>query len=312
MLDLSVIIVTYNSRAFLKGCLESLRKASAGYAVEIIVVDNASTDGTAEWLRKEHPEVRVLVNQENLGFARANNQAFSICQPSRWLLLLNPDTLLSEDALCLLIRAGEAHPEAGALGPLLLNQDGSVQRSYRSFPSVAGEALHALFLDRLPPFSRRYGLQHCDYWRVRQVDWLSGACLLLPRSVADQVGLFDPRFFMYSEDMDLCYRIHRLDRQIVLVPEARVVHFGGRSTGQRRLEMLYELFRSKYLFMEIHFGPGAARWFRRWSILGLAARWALWSCLSLFRKGSEARAKAKEIKAVLQWHLRPEGRWLAP
>lgn len=304
MLDISIIIVTHNNRdEYLRDCLEFLKKACSKKTTEIVVVDNNSLDGTVEWLKKEYPYVKVIANKENIGFARANNQGLSICRESKWILLLNPDTRALQDSIDQLVQEAEKWTNAGVFGPMLLNEDGSIQKSCRNFPSFTGEILHVLFLDRIPPFSYRYGLRHWNHQTMRKVEWLSGACMLIPRQVADQAGLFDERFFMYSEDMDLCYRIHKLGRDIVFVPKARVIHFGGGSSKKQRLEMLYELFKSKYLFIEIHFGAKAVRRFRQLSILGLKTRKAVWFGLYLLGINFGSNQKVQELNAIIKWHF---------
>jgi GT2 family glycosyltransferase len=222
--DLSVIVVTYNSRALTLACIASLRAAQAQspLVVEIIVVDNGSSDGTAPALATAAPQARILVQPTNQGFAAGNNAGLTAAE-GRYLLLLNSDTEVRAGALDVLVAFMDAHPEAGACGPMLLNPDGTLQPSGRDLPT-----LRSLFLDmtRLYRLWRRdlYAQPGRDYTQVAAVGELSAAALLVRRSVYEQVGGLDTQFFFYYEDVDWCKRIGDAGYCICYVPQARVMH----------------------------------------------------------------------------------------
>ncbi|MHB1417931.1 MAG: glycosyltransferase family 2 protein [Chloroflexota bacterium] len=233
--DISIVIVSWNVRDLLIGCLCSVRRElGGGLRGEVFVVDNASGDGTVAAVTEAFPEVRVLANDTNLGFVRANNQALARCT-GRYVLLLNPDTEVREDALARLVAAADADPQLGAVGPRLLNGDGSVQPSRRRFPGVKTAVLESTVLERLFRQSatvRAFYVADRSDDEEQDVDWLVGACLLLRRSAIAQVGVLDERFFMYSEELDLCYRLRQAGWRVRYVPDAAVVHYEARSSEQ--------------------------------------------------------------------------------
>ena len=253
-MDLSIIIVSWNVRELLRHCLQSILRslpatgepapdpatangASDGTprpAAEIIVVDNASNDGTVEMLRTEFTKVRVIANTANAGFTRANNQALAVAQ-GRYLFLLNPDTELHPGALAGLVDYMEAHAETGLIGPRLMYGDGSLQSSRRRFPTLATAFLESTPLQRWfphhPLLTRYYMLDTPDD-ATQAVDWVNGSAMFVRRAVYDQVGGLDEGFFMYSEELDWCYRIKQAGWQIIYLPGARITHYEGKSSEQ--------------------------------------------------------------------------------
>lgn len=229
---LSVIIVSYNTRPLLEACLSSLR--SSGLEAEIIVVDNASTDDSVQAVRQRFPEVRLIRSETNRGFAGGNNLAFPHCR-GRYVVLLNADTEVEPDAFGAMVNFLDAHPQVGAVGPRLLNPDGTVQSSGHRFPRL-GQSAVRLFLCLPPPASspssigRLPGPQGARPDEACELhDWLTGACLMVRRAVLDQVGPLDERFFFECEDVDWCRRIRAAGWEIGLLPTARVTHKGGGS-----------------------------------------------------------------------------------
>lgn len=231
--DLSIVIVNWRSSGFLEKCLLSIRANPANSAFEIVVIDNASFDGCAELLKKDFPEVKFIQAQENVGFARANNQAFRLTT-GRNILFLNPDTEIVGDALSTLARVADAISNVGALGPKLLETDGSLQHSVWAFPCILNQSLDAEYLRTRFPKSFLWGMKALfdEERSPKPVDVISGACLLVPRAVFETVGGFTESYFMYAEDVDLCYKIKRGGFERYFVPEAVVVHHGGRSSGK--------------------------------------------------------------------------------
>src|SRR5687768_999946 len=249
---ISIVIVSYNTRDLLRACLHSLSAAAQGLSYEIFVVDNASSDGTVDMLREEFAEVRVIANGSNAGFAAANNQALELARGTTFLLL-NPDTELQVGSLRILHDWLVDHPVVGAVGPRLLNRDGSLQRSAYHFPTPGRLLLEQLsaskFLRRLPGMEREYVGD-----RLRRVDWLVGACLLLRREALASAGLLDPDFFMYGEEIDLLKRLANHGWQTWLVPSARVVHYGGASSAQVGIQAGLQATRGMYQFYRKHYG----------------------------------------------------------
>ncbi|HSM56420.1 MAG TPA: glycosyltransferase family 2 protein [Candidatus Sulfomarinibacteraceae bacterium] len=268
---ISIIIVNWNTGELLRQCLESIAASCAPlpYAqLELFVVDNASTDGSQRAATAPYPfTVTLIENDRNVGFAQANNQAIDrAC--GQFILLLNPDTEVRPGALATLVRFLEQYPTAGAVGPRLLNGDGSLQTSCYPAPTLSGELFRLFHLDAFVP----HGSYHMETWNQdapREVEALLGACLLVRREVLDQVGLLDKEYFMYSEEIDLCYRIRRGGWTIHWVPQAEVVHYGGQSTRLVAAEMFLQLYRGKLLYFRKNSGRASAAAYKL--LLGFAS-----------------------------------------
>ena len=224
-MDVSVIIVNWNSRDILRNCLRSVYKDFGRLSLEVLVVDNASSDGSVELVHEEFPQVGLICNDENLGFSSANNQAIRNSN-GRYILLLNNDAYLLEDALEKMVRFMDSHPQAAALGPKLLNEDGSTQPSTNNFPALGAMALNKL-IGKSPLATRLMGefsMQHWGYGHTRQVDMVTGACMMIRREALEEVGLFDENIFMYHEETDLCYRMKKAGWKVYFYPDAKCVH----------------------------------------------------------------------------------------
>lgn len=250
-MDLSIIIVNWNTRQLLAECLDSIYASLLDRECEIWVVDNNSKDGSQRMLRELYPEINLIANSCNPGFARANNQAIHQCT-GEYILLLNPDTVVKPGALSLLMKFLDEHPQAGAVGPRLINADGSLQISAYPQPTLWREFWRLFHMDNFHPWAL-YPMQEWDVATPRQVDVLMGACLLIRRKVLDQIGLFDEDYFMYSEEVDLCCRIRQAGWSIYWVPQAVVVHYGGQSTDQVAAEMFLHLYQGKILYFRKHY-----------------------------------------------------------
>lgn len=283
-MDLSIIIVNWNTRDLLARCLTSLYAGPSFapfVAFETFVVDNASTDGSAAMVRERFPWVRLIENRENVGFARANNQAIresGACpapgRRSRYLLLLNPDTEVRSGALEALVRFMDEHPEAGAAGARLLNPDGSLQPSCSPFPTLGREFWRLFHLDAFRPLAH-YNMARWDPKAPRTVDAVQGACIILRWEALEQVGLLDEDYFIYTEEVDLCYRLRRTGWQVYWAPEAAVIHYGGQSTQQMRGEMFLRLYASKVLYFRKHHGRLKARAYKLILLAASLARLAI-------------------------------------
>jgi N-acetylglucosaminyl-diphospho-decaprenol L-rhamnosyltransferase len=283
---LSIVIVNWNTRDSLAQCLESVVATphlqipdplnQSGivhlppFTLEVWVVDNCSTDGSAQMVQARFPWVRLVENLENIGFARANNQVIRESK-GRYVLLLNPDTEVKSGALQALVCFMDAHPQAGAVGPQLLNLDNTLQPSCHPAPTLPRELWRLFHLDALWPYAL-YPMAKWDLDTPRRVDVVQGACLLLRRATLDQVGLFDEDYFIYSEEMDLCYRLEQAGWRIYWVPEAEVIHYGGHSTQQVAMDMFLRLYQSKLLYFRKRHGWLAARGYKLILVAATLAR----------------------------------------
>jgi GT2 family glycosyltransferase len=254
---LSIVIVSWNTRELLARCLRSL---DVDPETEIFVVDNASADGSAAMVQEQFPGVRLLVNPENLGFARACNQAIR-CSSGRYILLLNPDTEVRPGAVAVLARCLASHPPVGAVGARIVNPDGSLQTSCFREPRLSRELWRLLHLDVFWPYAV-YRVQNWDLTRPRQVETLLGACLMLRRAALDSIGPLDEDYFIYSEEVDLCLRLRRRGWHLIWAPQAVVMHRGGESTRQVAAAMFVRLYQGKILFFRKHHGRAAARGYK--------------------------------------------------
>lgn len=254
---LSVVIVPYNVRALLRGCLDAVRASRAPFAFETIVVDTG-LDGSADMVLRDYPEVQVLEAPENPGYAAANNLGLRRAR-GRYCLLLNPDTVVPPDAFAKAVTALEADPGVGVLGVKLVRGDGRLDLACRrSFPTPRTALYHFLRLPKLFPKSERFGqynLTYRDPDGAYDVDSVAGAFMLLRREVLDQVGLLDETYWMYGEDMDLCWRAKRAGWRTRYDPRVRVVHLKGESSKTRSLKCTYEFFRAMHLFYRKHYAP---------------------------------------------------------
>ena len=251
-MNLSLVIVSWNTAELLNQCLTSIFASPPEGSFEVIVVDNASTDTSVQMVRERFSQVKVIDNQENLGFAGGNNQAIRQSQ-GRYVLLLNPDTAVKPEAFNHLIDFMDKNPNAGAVGPLTLNPDGTLQTSCYPVPTLFREFWRLCHLDAIYAYGI-YCMENWDKSKVRKVDALLGACLLLRKTALDQVGLLDETYFIYSEEIDLCYRLQKAGWQLYWIPQARIVHYGGQSTQQVVLEMFMQLYQGKLIFIRKHYG----------------------------------------------------------
>jgi len=261
MADLTVIVVSWNVRDLLRRCLASLSAspsaASPRIEIEIIVVDNASADGSADMVRAEFPQVRLIANDENRGFTAANNQGLAASQ-GRHLLLLNPDTEIVGDALATMVGYMDAHPRIGALGPQLRYPDGRLQPSRRRFPTFATALVESTVIQQWWPDNRllqRYYMADTPDDAVQPADWLVGACLLVRRQAYEQIGGLDEGFFMYSEELDWCKRLKDAGWEVVYLPTATIIHHEGKSSEQVAPARHIYFQSSKVRYFRLHHGP---------------------------------------------------------
>lgn len=304
---LSIIIINWNTKELLKNCLKSACENTHGIDYEIFVVDNASSDGSAEMVEKEFPQVKLIKNKENVGFAKANNQAIQKSN-GNYILLLNPDTIVLPGALAQMVEFMNENSRVGALGPKLLNSDESLQPSCRSFPSLSTALFEETLLNRVFPKNRIIGKYKMGYWEhndIREVDQPMGSALMVRREVIDQVGLLDEQFYMYYEEVDWCYRIKKQGWKIYFLPQAQIIHHGGASSGKVGSKSLIETYRSMYRFFKKHRGAFSVVLLKIIVEIGFIMKIAVLSLLYLINKPrrKESALKLKAIFAVFKRNL---------
>lgn len=279
---LSVIVVSWNTRELLRASLHSLKEelvrltgsddfaGGASSEVEVFVVDNNSADQSAQMVAADFPWVKLTANADNRGFAAGNNQALAHAT-GRFVLLLNPDTEIVPGALDTLIKFFESHPRAGVVAPQLLNSDGTIQRSCRSFPTFTGMVFELIGLSKMFSPGSKYGARFREYkmldWNhddERRVDQPEGACLMIKRELLDQIGTLDEGFFMLFEEVDWCFRAIKAGWEIWFTPTAQVVHHYGQSIKQVKVRMILSSHRGLYRFWRKHYRGN------RWWLDGIA------------------------------------------
>jgi len=279
--DVSICFVNWRTAGDLIGCVRSIEAHPPACTYEVRVVDNDSRDGSVERLRAELPDACVMANPANLGFGRAANQAIA-ASTGRFLLLLNPDMAVDPGAIDALVAFMESEPRAGAVGGAMRAHDGRRHHSCRRFPAPWAALVRGTFLEALLPRNRsvrEYLMEDWDHSSVREVDWLSGACLMLRREALDQVGVFDERYFMYLEDTDLCLRMHRSGWGVYYVPSAGFVHTIGRSSDQAQPRMIVAHHRSMWQYYCKHMARGLGVLVVPLALAAIAAR-----CLLILAK----------------------------
>ena len=302
MTTVSVFIVTYNSAPLLRSCLDSLRAQTLVGDFEIIVVDNASRDESAAIIRSEYPEVQLIASDVNLGFGNANNKSFAIAQ-GQYLVLLNPDAELPADTLECALRHMEENADAGMGGGLLQGTLGEWQPSARLFPSLLNDALTISGLSNRYHDSRFFGRvdrSWADPLKAATVDWVPGAFVILRRNLVEQIGLFDPRFFLYYEEVDLCRRIYQAGFKVYYWPDLVITHIGGASS-----ETVDELvFSSSGKQLTLWRMRSQLLYYRKWH--GLIYSWLVksleqtWHYLRALRNATRTPAKAEESRRIVQ------------
>ncbi|MBI4671607.1 MAG: glycosyltransferase family 2 protein [Chloroflexi bacterium] len=291
-MDLTIVIVSFQVRDCLQRCLESLPRATNSLACETIVVDNASTDGSAALVRNEFPQLQLLTNTENLGFAKACNQGLALAQGRYWMLL-NPDTEISNehsDSLSLMVSFMDKHVRAGVCGPSLVYPDRSHQHSAFAFPSLA-----QIYMDLFPVHWRlresrlngRYPLSNYTRGVPFQIDHPLGGALMVRAATAQQVGWLDEDYFIYAEEVDWCLRIRRAGWEIWCVPAARIIHHEARSTSQFRERMFVELWKARLTLFRKHYA-------RAWNA---AARYLVGQGMKRAKREAEKAARSGALSA---------------
>jgi GT2 family glycosyltransferase len=300
-MDISIIIVNWNTRDLLQNCLESIHKTIRDISYEIICVDNASQDGSVAMLQEKHPEVRLIQNEKNRGFGAANNQAMHV-MTGRYALLLNSDTVLAENAVRELFTFMEAHPDAAMACGQLLNADGSKQNSVASFPDLLTLLTNTSLLEYL--FPNCYPSKRYKHDQPIEVDSCIGACFLVRKRAIEDVGMLDERYFFFFEETDWAYQMKKDGWRVYHVPTAFIYHFQGQSIG-RDIQSRIEFYRSRYQFFEKWKSRSYFIAVRIVIFLRLCINWLVTSGANIFTLGinSELRHKFFVYSRLILWHL---------
>lgn len=300
-MQLSIIIVNYKVRLFAEQCLASLRLATKHLQAEIFVVDNNSDDGSVAYLQPLFPEVTFIAKAHNIGFACANNDALWRCK-GEYVLFLNPDTIVAEDALSTSVAYMQAHPRCGGLGIQMLDGAGRfLPESKRGFPSPATSLYKQLGLYKLFPTSprfARYYMGHLPQHTTAEVDVLAGAYMLVRKSVLDTIGGFDEKFFMYGEDIDLSYRIKQAGFYNAYFAYSAIIHFKGESTAKGSMNYVRVFYQAMQLFVQKHFQGSGAFLYRSLLYLGISTRAGISAVGRILGK----KLTQQEVPAAVVWH----------
>ena len=295
MPDLSICIVNTNNRDLLRDCLKSVYENTKEASFEVILVENASADGSLEMVEAEFPQVLLIVNRKRLGFSENNNLAMKQAA-GRYFLLLNEDTCVRPGALDILVRFMDAHPEAGAVGGTLYNPDGTVQYTGKMRPTMMAAIFISLGLQRLFPdnrYTREYFHHKDSYGEAEEVDHINGACLLARRETVEEVGYLDERFFMAAQDVDWCLRMKDAGWKIYYVPKAEIVHYRGKSTKGYRMVWIYH--KSLFIFYNKHYAKRHIFLYNWMIYLALALRLAVYMARgSVLRRESIKQEKGRQ------------------
>ncbi|RAT98743.1 glycosyltransferase family 2 protein [Brevibacillus sp. Leaf182] len=255
-MELSIIIVNYNTCRLTCDAIQSVLQSVTAFAYEVIIVDNHSTDSSVETITKLFPEVCLIKNEENVGFAKANNQAIAVSS-GKYILLLNSDTIIKPDTLQVMVSYMNEHPKVGASGCKVMLPDGSLDKACkRGFPTPSASFYYLTGLSKIFPNKARfnmYQLTHLDPDQSYQVDCLVGAFMVVRSETIKQVGLLDEEFFMYGEDVDWCYRIKQSGWEIIYYPYTSIIHYKGASSKRKPYKIVYEFHRAMYLFHKKHY-----------------------------------------------------------
>ncbi|MCU0644892.1 MAG: glycosyltransferase family 2 protein, partial [bacterium] len=255
-MDLSIIIVSFNVKEFLEQAINSIKQSCRNIAYELFVVDNASRDGSVEFIQRKFPEAHLIANLENRGFAAANNQAIKLAS-GKFILLINPDTIVQEDTFSVILNFFDRHPECGMVGCKIMNPDGSLQLACRrSFPTPWVAFTKIIGLSKLFPNTKlfgRYNLTYLDPDQTYEVEAISGSFMFFGRAVIDKVGHLDESFFMYGEDLDWCFRTREAGWKIYYLPDTKIIHFKGESSKKSDKDLIIQFYRAMKLFVEKHY-----------------------------------------------------------
>ena len=303
-MTLSIVIICWNDLKVIKDCLTSIYAETKDIEFEIIVSDNASTDGAIEYIRQQFPEVRIVSNGANLGFAKGNNAGIRVAR-GKYVLILNPDTIIHDSALPKLVAFAEKHAEAGAFGCRVLNPDGTDQGPAVPLPTVVGTLLSAPVLRWLGYFSAALLADRYPGWdgtSPREIGRQSGCCILVRRDLLNELNGFDERFFYHCEETDLCCRIWKAGWKILFCPDAVITHLGGQSVGRFPIRFALETFRSRYRYFYKHFGVNGLIRFRRITLMHLWLRRVGYGALALLKNSDSLKNRLEMYRIIIRWN----------
>ncbi len=306
-LDVSVIIVSWNTRDILRDCLRSVFEQTHEIAFEVIVTDNASHDGTVDMIRQEFPQVIVIANKDNRGFAAANNQAMEIAK-GRYVLLLNPDTLVLDGAIQKSVAYADEHSDIGVLGCQVWLNEQEIQRTCFSFPSAVSLIFQKLGFRRLFPRSRIFGRVDYGWWdrdTIMDVDVVSGMYMLVRQEAMEKVGMMDEDYFVYAEETDWCFRFKKAGWRCVFWPFARIIHLdgGNKSTDLVKVKMYVQMQKSMLIFYKKQRGVFAWVTVKGLYILSLLIRYGVFGISSLIKRDDKSGRIITQCRAGLKFHL---------
>jgi GT2 family glycosyltransferase len=309
MIDISVIVVNWNTKALLLDCIDSLYRTTKESTFETIVVDNASSDGSVEALRLHFPQVQVIVNPENFGFAKANNIGIQKAI-GRYIFLVNSDVKALEgvlDNMCIFM---DSRPDIGAIAPKTYCGDMRIQKNCREFPTLRNLFCQEFLLSKIFPnlaFFRGRDMLHCDYDTMMEIEVLSGCFLMVRREAIDQVGLLDERFFFYSEDVDWCKRIHDAGWKLMHYPGAEAIHYGHGSSSDAPVRFQVEMLKANWQYWKKHKSVFECALFWAIKFLGTLGRAGGWLAVFLFvpDKRPAARESVMAYVKMLSWLMSP-------
>jgi GT2 family glycosyltransferase len=305
-MKLSVVIICWNDFNVIKDCLESIFAQNHKIEFEVLVSDNGSTDGSVPYIREKYPKVRLLENNANLGFAKANNVGIRAAT-GEYVLILNPDTIVHEAAFDKWIEFADRHPEAGALGCRVLNADGTFQRPAQVFPTIWRYWVSACRLEWLGRYLSSFASGSYPGWdgmEEREIDFQSGCCVLFRAAVLSELGGFDERFFYNFEETDLCKRTWHAGYRILYTPEPVVTHLWGQSTKRFPTRFEIEKLRNRYRYFWKHHGPRSLQGCRRVILANLYIRQATYGLSRLFRSDETLDKRLEMYRVVIDWNKR--------
>jgi GT2 family glycosyltransferase len=294
-MNVSIIVVNWNTKALLRDCLNSVYEQIRDVDYEIIVVDNASTDGSKEMIRSDFPKVFLIENTENRGFAAANNQGMVVAK-GKYVLLLNSDTIVLDNCIANIISFADTHPCAGVIGCRVLNSDRTLQPTCFMFPSILNLLLSSSYLYKIFPKNRFFGRERMTWWNandVREVDIVKGCFMLVRREAIEKVGGLDEDFFMYAEETDWCYRFKKCGWKVMFAPVGEIIHYGGQSTTQIPVAMIVQLRLSILKFIKKHYGWPSHLIARFLVALFFAVRLPVWLTMAFIHPTARSEATVK-------------------
>jgi len=305
-MKLSIVIICWNDLKVIANCLKSIFDETNHFDFEVIVSDNGSTDGSVEFIRERFPEVQIVENNANLGFAKGNNAGIRVAQ-GEYILILNPDTVILNRALEKLVAFADRHPEAGAFGCRVLNPDGSFQIPARPIPTVSSQLVGALYLRWLGHFSRAFESEIYVGWEGREertIGYQMGCCVMFRGELLKRLGGFDERFFYHFEETDLCCRVWQSGSSILFFPGAEITHLGGQSVGRFPIRFALETYRSGYRFFYKHYGVKGLIGIRWVNLLCLGRRYCGYKLVSFFKNSEALQNRLKKYAVAIKWNFR--------